>query len=423
MGQTRTRSEGYPPPPRQASRRPTGSPAGSSTGVSSMNLWVRSARKRPESERTIREMAAMLELSGALLRAETPVAAMRSVVHVCFAHLHVPLVGLLPDRSGTGWFVAAARGVGAKRADIVRSIEGVSALQLGRSTRNRLAVRVAGVAGRDRAESISAGSAVLLAMDMRPDHRAFLRTAGSLLAEALTHLGAVGWAQMRNDNLDLALALTAHELRGPLVGARAALGHVRIDDQGPESGELLQQTRDELEQLAGLVDPLLRWSAGSSSLRKRQVDLVHTVGVVVASCRMEFHDADLVVRAPDSLLIRADDRQLGGAIANVVRNALAYAPPGSPVNIDVDSDGQSARVRVRDRGPGVPAAERHLIFDPFARGSLTGETRSGKGLGLFIARRIVEAHGGGIGLRSARPGTEFRIELPLAAGRRLRSAS
>jgi signal transduction histidine kinase len=408
MGETRTSSVEHPTHP---------------NGPSSMTGWVQRARKRPESERTIREMAAMLEVSAELLRAETPVAAVRSVVHVCFAHLHVPLVGLLPDRSGTGWFVAAARGVGVKRADVVRSIEGVSALQHGRPTRNRLAVRVAQVAGRDRAEAIAAGSAVLLAMDMRPDHRAFLRTAGSLLSEALTHLGAVGWAQMRNDNLDLALALTAHELRGPLVGARAALGHVHIDDKGPESGELLQQTRDELEQLAGLVDPLLQWSAGSSSLRMRQVDLVHTVGMVVASCRMEFRDADLVVRAPDSLLIRADARQLGGAIANVVRNALAYAPKGSSVKIEVDTDGEIARVRVRDRGPGIPATERHLIFDPFARGRLTSETRCGKGLGLFIARRIVEAHGGCIGLRSVRPGTEFRIELPLPAGGRLRSAS
>ncbi len=138
---------------------------------------------------------------------------------------------------------------------------------------------------------------------------------------------------------------------------------------------------------------------------------------------MEFPDADLVVRAPDSLPIRADARQLGGAIANVVRNALAYAPSGSSVKIDVDTDGERARIRVRDRGPGIPAAERHLIFDPFARGRLATETRCGKGLGLFIARRIVEAHGGSIGLRSARPGTEFCIELPLPAGGRLRSAS
>ena len=123
MGEARTRSEAYPPLPRPARRRPTGSRVGSSTAATSMSGWVQSARKGPESERTIREMAAMLELSAELLRAETAAGAVRSVVQVCFAHLHVPLVGLLPDRSGTGWFVAAARGVGVKRADIVRSID------------------------------------------------------------------------------------------------------------------------------------------------------------------------------------------------------------------------------------------------------------------------------------------------------------
>jgi hypothetical protein len=100
-------------------------------------------------------MAAMLELSAALLRAETPAGAVRSLVQVSFAHLRIPLVGLLPDRSGTGWFVAAARGVGAKRADIGRLTEGVSALRNGRQTRNRLAVRVARAVGRDRAEAIA----------------------------------------------------------------------------------------------------------------------------------------------------------------------------------------------------------------------------------------------------------------------------
>ena len=278
MAEARTRSEAYPPLPRPARRRPTGSRVGSSTAATSMSGWVQSARKQPESERTIREMAAMLELSAALLRAETAAGAVRSVVQVCFAHLRVPLVGLLPDRSGSGWFVAAARGVGVKRADIVGSIEGVSALRQDRVDQgpSRVPSRTRGgpTTGRYRSPP---GSAVLLAMDLRPDHRAFLRTAGSLLSEALTHLGAVGWAKVRTDNLDLALAWTAHELRGPLVGARQALGHVHIDDEGPTSGELLRRTCEELDQLADLVDPLLRWSAGSCSLDIQQVDLVRTV--------------------------------------------------------------------------------------------------------------------------------------------------
>ena len=137
---------------------------------------------------------------------------------------------------------------------------------------------------------------------------------------------------------------------------------------------------------------------------------------------MESDERVVILDAPEHVWVLADRQQLGRAIANVVRNALAYAPGTTPVRVSVEVVEDSARVRVRDRGPGVPASERGLIFDPFARGMLA-DGRRGKGLGLFIARRIVEAHGGAIGLRSVRPGAEFWIELPSIQERRTASAS
>jgi signal transduction histidine kinase len=272
-------------------------------------------------------------------------------------------------------------------------------------------------------EAIAAGEAVLLAADLRPDQRAFVKAAGALLAENLVQLRAVEWARMRNDDLDLALAWTAHELRGPLVGARAALGHVRIDDREPKSQELLRQSREELDQLAGLVDPLLRWSTGSASLRKRPVNLFDVVDGCVTSCRREFPEGDVVLVGSVGIPVSADASQLRVAVSNLIRNALAYSPSGSTVTVTVGAVDGFGRVRIRDRGPGVPPAERRLIFDPFARGRVGDQGRSGSGLGLFIARRIVEAHGGAIGLRAARPGTEFHADLPLADHGRIRSAS
>jgi two-component system OmpR family sensor kinase len=263
---------------------------------------------------------------------------------------------------------------------------------------------------------------VLLTAELPPGHQAFLKAAASLLSEALPQIGEVTWAQERNDHLDLALASTAHELLGPLAGARAALEAVAVADPTPQSRELLRQTKEELDQLAELVDPLLRWSAGPNSLRKRQVDLVRIVRDAVASCLLESDEAQVVVDAPRRLEVRADASQLRGAIGNVVRNALAYSP-ATPVTVVVEEGDGVARILVRDRGPGVPIAERHLIFDPFARGGTGNSTRSGRGLGLFIARRIVEAHGGCIGVRPVRTGAEFCIELPLSSARRTASAS
>jgi signal transduction histidine kinase len=122
-------------------------------------------------------------------------------------------------------------------------------------------------------------------------------------------------------------------------------------------------------------------------------------------------------------MVQADGPQLRGAIGNVVRNALAYSPSSAPVTVVVEDRGAVVRVRVRDRGRGVPEEERHLIFDPFARGRAGNGVRDGRGLGLFIARRIIEAHGGCIGLRAARPGAEFCIELPTFGKGRASSAS
>jgi signal transduction histidine kinase len=530
MGQTRTPSEPYPPPPRQASRRPTGPPVGEARLIMSTLGWVRRAvsceaatvqvllpdhagrlrvfaadgdtvvsgrlrssrrrqvfgSKRPiriqlrdpagwsialypliadgapigvievvapsknleersealdavigqsanvfrsvvdgqKSASTVRSMGIMLRLAADLLRAETPSSAVRSTVQRCFELFGTPIVGLLPDRSGSGWFMAAAGGVGATRRVMLRRYtEEISALGRSRATRDRVAERFAVIVGRDLAEAVDAGSAVLLTVDLQPGRRAILQTACSLLSESLDHIGAVGWARVRNEHLDLALACTAHELRGPLAGARAALDHVEMDDPGPQSRELLRQTTDELGPLADLVDPLLRWSAGPSSLHKRQVDLVRLVREVVASCTSVPEGTEVVIEAPDRLMIRADGPQLRGAIGNVVRNALAYSPPSAPVTVVVEDLDAVVRVRVRDQGRGVPAQERHLIFDPFARGGVGKSVRGGKGLGLFIARRIVEAHGGCIDLKPGRPGVEFCIDLPSSGGGRRLSAS
>ena len=377
----------------------------------------RSVVEGQESASTVRSMGIMLRLAADLLRAETPPSAVRSTVQRCFEQFGAPIVGLLPDRSGAGWFVAAARGVGAnRRVTLVRCAEEISALGRSRVTRDRLAERFAAIVGRDHAEVVDVGSAVLLTVDVRPGGRAIMQTAASLLSESLDHIGDIGWARERDEHLDLALACTAHELRGPLAGAGAALDHVEIDDPGPQSRQLLRQTKDELEQLAELVDPLLRWSAGTSTLHKLRVDLVRLVREAVASCCSEPGCADVAIEAPDHLMVMADGPQLRGAIGNVVRNALAYSPRSAPVTIVVEDRDAVARVRVRDRGRGVPEEEGHLIFDPFVRGRAGNGARDGKGLGLFIARRIIEAHGGNIGLRPVPQGAEFCIELPTSGG-------
>jgi signal transduction histidine kinase len=391
--------------------------------VAQSAIVFRNVIEKRESDEALRSMGDMLRLAGELLRAETPSSAIRSAAKLCFRRTGEPIAGLVPDPSGIGWSVAAAHGLGAaKRAQLGRCVEDVGTRGGAAENKDRLAACFAATLGRTGAEPLEAGDAVVIVAELRPDDEEFLRTVAGFVGEALDRIGTVDWAQTRNENLDLAIAWTAHELKGPLVGARAALGRVTVGNEDRTGQDLLRRSRDELGLLADLVDPLLRWSVGSSSLRLRRCDLVRIVRDAVTSCRLEAEEPAVAIEAPEHVWVRADAQQLGRAIANVVRNAVSFAPRATTVRVTVEETDDGARVRVRDRGPGVPAADRRLIFDPFARGmSVNG--RGGSGLGLFIARRIMEAHQGSIGLRSARPGTEFCIELPLAEEGRSSSAS
>ena len=411
--------------PRPA-RQPTGTSADPSTAGSSMSSWVQSARESAgERGNHPRDGGHARVVGGAPASTRPPPAPCGAWCKGCFTHLHVPLVGLLPDRSGTGWFVAAARGVGAKRSrhrPIHRRGECAPAGSIDEEpSRHACRPRDGPRAGRaDLRRRIGA------ARD-RPAARINARSCappGRCRPSRLANLGEVGWAKIRSDNLDLALACTAHELRGPLVGARAALGHVQIDDQGPMSGELLRRTREELDQLADLVDPLLQWSAGST--------VAHP-----ATGRPGPHGRARGRLVPAGVRTRRSGRAGAGGRCwyGPTNNSWSGRSRtwsgtrsrtrrgGSSVTIDVDADDERARVRVRDRGPGVPAAERHLIFDPFARGRAHGRNPRRQGIGAVHretdrrgARRFhrssIRPTGDGVQHRAATPG-----------GGRLRSAS
>jgi signal transduction histidine kinase len=387
------------------------------TVVDQSAAFLQSLLDKEEAEGVARARDASMQLAGELLRVRTPVSAIRTTVEASGRHLRAPVAGFAPDRSGIGWFLAAASGVGTrKRAELRRAGERVHAGS-GSAGARPLAAAFAGVLGCRDVQSLQSGESVLLAANVPSGQREFLERSAELLEAAIERVRDVGWAKLRNENLDLGMAWTAHELRGPLVGARAALDRVLSAEDAPGDRELLRRTKLELQQLADLVDPLLDWSSGRGTLRLRVCDLVRIVDEAIASCRLEFGEDRVTVRAPGVVRVRADVGQLRVAVANLVRNALAYSPPQSSVRVSVKLQSGAARVCVSDRGPGIGAAERHLIFDPFARGRLAETVRAGRGLGLFIARRIVEAHGGRIFLRPRGPGATFCIELPAYVGR------
>lgn len=213
-----------------------------------------------------------------------------------------------------------------------------------------------------------------------------------------------------DEEADLAIAWVAHELREPLVGLKAALETLGGSGSAQRDA-LLERCRAEVERLAILVNDTLRWGVAGESPRIGRCDLVQVVRESVEQLSFESGEDRVVVLAPERAYARADAVQLRSAIANLVRNALVYSPPGSSVGVIVSADDDSARVAVRNGGRPIPIEDRETIFLPFVRGANAGE-RFGKGLGLYIARRIAEANRGRLSVVSHDGTTEFRIELP-----------
>jgi two-component system sensor histidine kinase KdpD len=208
----------------------------------------------------------------------------------------------------------------------------------------------------------------------------------------------------------------SHDLRSPLTAistAAEALGDAGTSDA--DRAELVQVVREESARLARLVDDLLdlsRIEAGAVHPQRDWTDLREVVDRAAEQVRRSRgeHPLELAL-APALPLVRADPAQLERVFANLLENAVKFSPPGAPVRITGGAGGGKVTVRVVDHGPGVPPSQRPFVFDPFFRGRASA---GGAGLGLAIARGLVEANGGRITLQSGTQGeTAFAVSLPL----------
>jgi two-component system sensor histidine kinase KdpD len=228
---------------------------------------------------------------------------------------------------------------------------------------------------------------------------------------------AVETAALRSsDHLKTALLrAVSHDLRTPLTAIVAA-GHALASPSLTDADrlELSSAVVQESERLGALVEKLLdlsRLQAGEAVAHREWVSLED----VIAAARESLPGSPPIrVRLEPCLPeIRADAAQLERALANLLENALRYAPSETP-SVHARCSGERLLVAVLDRGPGIDAAEQERIFEPFYRGRAAG-CQAGSGLGLAIARGLVQANGGELTVSSQLGrGTTFTISLPLA---------
>jgi PAS domain S-box-containing protein len=214
------------------------------------------------------------------------------------------------------------------------------------------------------------------------------------------------------------LSIAAHELRTPLSAVQLQLQGLleRPEKLDPRMRTKLERACRSGERLVTLVDTLMdvsRITTGSLNLTFSRFDLTAAVHDVVERFREHASHAGsmVTVRSPGVLEGRWDRLRIEQVITNLLTNALKYAA-GTPVEITLAGTEHDVTVRVSDLGPGIPESERERIFLRFERAAPM-RNFGGLGLGLYVARQIVEAHGGMIELVHPRvKGAEFVIHVP-----------
>ncbi|WP_285642936.1 HAMP domain-containing sensor histidine kinase [Lentzea sp. NBRC 102530] len=215
------------------------------------------------------------------------------------------------------------------------------------------------------------------------------------------------------------VAWISHDLRTPLAGIRA-MTEALEDGVVSEPGEVAvyaKQIALEADHLAKLVDDLFQLSritAGALNLSMHDVSLADVVSDVVAASRpvAAREGVELRADAREWPVVRGSDPELMRVVRNLVSNAIRHTPEGGSVAVQVDVDGPDAVVRVDDACGGISEDVLPQVFDVGFRGS-SARNPSGAGLGLSIARGLVEAHHGRIGVENHGPGCRFEVRLPL----------
>lgn len=247
-------------------------------------------------------------------------------------------------------------------------------------------------------------------------------------AGSRTHIGGDELAELGHDFDRMSARLRAlmegqrrllhdvsHELRSPLARLQAAIGLAHQQpDRLQASLERIERESVRMDRLVGELLTLSRLEASTTLPADEVVDLVEMVDQIADDARFEA-GARVDVQAPVPATVRGAPDLLWSAVENIVRNAVKHGGAAGKVDVRLRPDADLVRIDVLDEGPGIDEAHLGAIFEPFFRSNPTRNNVDGHGLGLAIAKRVVETHGGHItAANRAEGGLRVTISLPRA---------
>jgi two-component system sensor histidine kinase MtrB len=218
------------------------------------------------------------------------------------------------------------------------------------------------------------------------------------------------------------VAMVVHDLKNPVLAIEMAARLLHsATGREPEFRSWLDSLHEEAQRLRTIVHDLtddIQVTTGRFSVQKAPLELCAAVRQLLQAQTAAFSDHLLVVEAREECPVLGDARRLQRVVMNLVSNACKYSPPRTRVTVRIEKRAPSAVLSVSDEGPGISKEDLSVLFQPFGRGRSADTIAEGTGIGLYVVKQIVEAHGGRIEVESEPGhGATFRVSLPLAPER------
>lgn len=215
------------------------------------------------------------------------------------------------------------------------------------------------------------------------------------------------------------ISIASHELKTPVTSLKAALqllDRMKANPSPQVLPKLIEQSNRSMDKISTLIEDLLnlsRMNEGQLKLDKTKFTIAHMLNQCCNHVRVAGKH-ELILQGDEELEVMADEHRVDQVIVNMVNNAVKYAPNSKQIFFNVEKLGNTARISVRDTGPGIAPDKLSHLFERYYRTDASGYQNSGLGLGLYISAEIIRKHGGEIGVDSELgKGSTFWFTLPL----------